>query len=1111
MEIIDVSNPNAPSDFGHAPSAFTVYSVATANGLVYAAQYASVSSQSGFYVFSPSGSSLTLLGQTTSASSTGYNMLVSGTKAYIAGGASGFEIVDVSNSHGPSLISAFIDSGVFRQYNSVAVTGNSMAACGYPEGTLTGFNSIVNVSNPSSLSFAANPNTGGSMVLANNGLAYVLAGNINFIYDISTPSSPQLQSAFANTAVPGVSMSLVGNTLYVVGLSGSSQPHFAAINVSTPSSPTISGTKDFTEYPSGSIACSVAAVGNRALVGIQPNGGSNAVVVLDISNVAAPVELGTYANFKSYPRGVQLSSDGNYGYVFSGNPSILYVLNISQPSTPVLVTNLTVDSSGVTDLKIRGYELYATTYSGLYVFDISNPSAPLLTRSYSVLSETQAIGISSDSASQASYIYLATLDGGIVVLNEEDIQAPQAYITNPVLGSVWTNSTSILNFGGGSSDNVGVTAITWSNDRGGVGVVAPPLNNWLVNGIALLPGTNNITVNAFDAAGNVGSDVIKVIYNPPLQSQTIDFPQISDHVFGDPLIQLAAAASSGLSVTFSVISGPATLTSSNVLALTGAGAVTVEADQTGNGSFSSATPVDMNFNVARANQSVVLPPISPHLASDAPFALTATSSSGLPVVFSILSGPATVNSTNLVTLLGSGTVSISAGQPGNSNYNAAATVHGSFAVAGSPQYITFDPLSPQQYGDAPFPISATASSGLPVNFSLLSGPAQLSGNIVTLTNWGSVVIRASQPGNNLYAAASNVDQSLLVAAPDTNHPTITIVSPLPNMRLSNAVVTVSGTAKDNVHVASVWCSINNGSWNYATGTTNWTNSLAYMPGTNVLRAYSMDTSNNRSVTNTVSFFGVVNTLLTVRTNGLGSIKPNYNNNLLAIGQVYSLTAKPSKGFVFTSWAGTVDGVTMLATNKTVLSFIMQSNLVLTATFTDVTMPVLKVNKLASKQTINPVLISGTTSDNWQVANVLMQLNGVWTNAATVNQWKNWSTSLNLIPGTNKLVIYAVDTAGNCSKTNSRVLTFTPAAAAAVKVAGTVNDNTLAITDWAYTSTNGFSLALQSLSGQTGRIQFSTDLISWETLTNFNGTNALLNFNDPAAVSSSQRFYRAVMP
>jgi hypothetical protein len=190
--------------------------------------------------------------------------------------------------------------------------------------------------------------------------------------------------------------------------------------------------------------------------------------------------------------------------------------------------------------------------------------------------------------------------------------------------------------------------------------------------------------------------------------------------------------------------------------------VTVQADQIGNGSFNPATPVDVSFTVAKADQSISFGGLADKKVGDAPFALAADASSGLPVTFSILSGPATRNS-NVVTLTGSGTVTVRASQPGDINFNAASNVDRSFVVTKLPQFITFGPLSHQVFGDAPFALSATASSGLPVSFSVLFGPAVLSGNIVTLTGSGLVVLRGSQPGDDTYAAAPNADQVLIVA------------------------------------------------------------------------------------------------------------------------------------------------------------------------------------------------------------------------------------------------------------------------------------------------------------------------------------------------------------
>ncbi|MBS0662125.1 MAG: immunoglobulin domain-containing protein, partial [Verrucomicrobia bacterium] len=79
-----------------------------------------------------------------------------------------------------------------------------------------------------------------------------------------------------------------------------------------------------------------------------------------------------------------------------------------------------------------------------------------------------------------------------------------------------------------------------------------------------------------------------------------------------------------------------------------------------------------------------------------------------------------------------------------------------------PQAISFSPIGDRYYGDAPFTLSAASSSGLPVSFSLVSGPATLSNNTVTITGVGSIMIRASQSGDGTYDGAPVVERSITV-------------------------------------------------------------------------------------------------------------------------------------------------------------------------------------------------------------------------------------------------------------------------------------------------------------------------------------------------------------
>jgi sugar lactone lactonase YvrE len=81
------------------------------------------------------------------------------------------------------------------------------------------------------------------------------------------------------------------------------------------------------------------------------------------------------------------------------------------------------------------------------------------------------------------------------------------------------------------------------------------------------------------------------------------------------------------------------------------------------------------------------------------------------------------------------------------------------------QTITFRALSNVTLGVAPFSISATASSGLPVTFTSTTTPVcTVSGSTVTILATGTCSITATQGGNGSYAAATPVTQSFVVSA-----------------------------------------------------------------------------------------------------------------------------------------------------------------------------------------------------------------------------------------------------------------------------------------------------------------------------------------------------------
>ena len=101
------------------------------------------------------------------------------------------------------------------------------------------------------------------------------------------------------------------------------------------------------------------------------------------------------------------------------------------------------------------------------------------------------------------------LGAGIKTGTTADTMVPSVTITSPTTSPTFTASGSTLTLGGTASDNVGVTQVTWTNSQGGSGI-ATGTTAWTTGSIALLPGSNTLTVSARDAAGNTGGAVLTV-------------------------------------------------------------------------------------------------------------------------------------------------------------------------------------------------------------------------------------------------------------------------------------------------------------------------------------------------------------------------------------------------------------------------------------------------------------------------------------------------------------------------------------------------------------------------------------------------------------------------
>ena len=89
-----------------------------------------------------------------------------------------------------------------------------------------------------------------------------------------------------------------------------------------------------------------------------------------------------------------------------------------------------------------------------------------------------------------------------------DSSAPVITITMPTTRTSYATSESFVTFGGTATDNVDVTEVAWSSDRGHSGR-ASGTDTWIA-GVPIQRGQNTITISARDYAGNVSTKVVVV-------------------------------------------------------------------------------------------------------------------------------------------------------------------------------------------------------------------------------------------------------------------------------------------------------------------------------------------------------------------------------------------------------------------------------------------------------------------------------------------------------------------------------------------------------------------------------------------------------------------------
>jgi hypothetical protein len=535
------------------------------------------------------------------------------------------------------------------------------------------------------------------------------------------------------------------------------------------------------------------------------------------------------------PQTVSLLNIGNDALTIAvpatgDNPSIASGFSYASSSTCPQLSTISVPATLAAGAGCTYAVDFAPTQGG------ANTGSLVLTDNYfGVSATTQSIGLSGTGISLVTKLAFAVAPGTPIALGENagSVVVHELTSSNAIDTAAADLITLTITGPGGYSQTYTATAVS--------GVATFSLGSVALN----TSGVYTYTASLASVTSAIASETVDNI-----TSQAISFSPATPVSYGvAPITLSATGGASGNPVTFSRVSGPGILsgTDNTLLTVTGAGTIVIAANQAGNTSYSAATQVMANILVFEATLSVLVNPVSSvygvafppfsgtlsgvvagdgitatysttatptspvggsysivatlhdpnaklgnysvtntpaalSITAEAPtlifgsipaqtygnasFAVSATSASSGAVTYTVVSGPATIVG-NIVTLTGAGTVMLSASQAASGNY-AAATVTTSFTVAAAAgatvPTLSFAPIAAQTFGNAPFAVSATSASSGVVTYTVVSGPATIAGNMVTLTGAGTVVLSASQAASGNYAAATATTSFIVAPA-----------------------------------------------------------------------------------------------------------------------------------------------------------------------------------------------------------------------------------------------------------------------------------------------------------------------------------------------------------
>jgi len=327
-----------------------------------------------------------------------YDIAISGSNAYIAGGGTALIVIDVSDPTNCVAVGGYSADGIYgfdlvERSNYVYVVA----------GDLT----VFDVSNPTNPQMCTEYDTEGYAedIAIQGPFAYIAEGSTGL--EVLSLHDPDHPVQVAHIATTGTAWSVCTDSGYAYVACRSAGIEIFDIGV--PTNPV-----SVSQFATLGDAWDIHVTGGHAYVAARNKG----LEVISVTNPANPISVAQcYTN--GYAIGV--FAEGDYAYLANGSDG-LQIVDLSTPAAPVFIPGGDLGNQtgceSARDLIVKeGLAFLANGKAGLKVFDVSEPSDVETIHRYNVSAHSRGTYVSGD------YVYVADDSAGFQVI---DKSAPHA-------------------------------------------------------------------------------------------------------------------------------------------------------------------------------------------------------------------------------------------------------------------------------------------------------------------------------------------------------------------------------------------------------------------------------------------------------------------------------------------------------------------------------------------------------------------------------------------------------------------------------------------------------------------------------------------------------------